>query len=321
MIKRVTFLGTLAGFGFLVGVISGSLSGAIAAEPHSENHANPSTPSVQFRRIEQPLSNKVAVTMGGLGLIGLELWWLLFSKPKSQKATAIGEIQEVTVTVDGGYEPSYIVVKAGQPVRLNFYRKDPSSCLEEIKLPDLHIAKELPLNQTTTIEFTPDRPGKYEFACGMNMFRGEIQVEEAASPPVESPEAVRMLEVSVTLSPDSRVPDRSASLTLESEIQKIAIHVNQGYSPNRIIVKAGQPVQLKFWRENPSHCLDQVLIPDFDVVADLPLNEVTTVELTPEVEGEYVFTCGMNMVRGVIEVQAANSSSPGSARRVQASNN
>lgn len=36
-----------------------------------------------FHRIEQPLANKAIVTIGGLGLIGLELWWFLYSKPKS----------------------------------------------------------------------------------------------------------------------------------------------------------------------------------------------------------------------------------------------
>jgi len=172
MLKKATFFGTLAGFGFLLG----AMSGAIAAEPHNE-HSTPQ--STQFQRIEQPLGNKIAVTLGGLGLIGLELWWFLLSKPKSRQATTTGGIQEVTVMVDGGYEPSQIVVQAGQPVRLNFDRKDPSSCLEEVRFPDLGIAKELPLNQTTAIEFTPDKPGKYEFTCGMNMFRGVVEVHSA----------------------------------------------------------------------------------------------------------------------------------------------
>ncbi|HEY9637224.1 MAG TPA: cupredoxin domain-containing protein [Coleofasciculaceae cyanobacterium] len=172
MLKKATFFGTLAGFGFLLGAISG----AIAAEPHNEHSTAQST---QFQRIEQPLGNKVAVTLGGLGLIGLELWWFLLSKPKSRQATTGGGIQEVTVTVDGGYKPSQIVVQAGQPVRLNFDRKDPSSCLEEVRFPDFRIAQELPLNQVTPIEFTPDKPGKYEFTCGMNMFRGVVEVQSA----------------------------------------------------------------------------------------------------------------------------------------------
>jgi plastocyanin domain-containing protein len=41
----------------------------------------------QLQRIQQPLWLKGAVTVGGLGLIGLELWWFL-NKPKLQKASA-----------------------------------------------------------------------------------------------------------------------------------------------------------------------------------------------------------------------------------------
>jgi plastocyanin domain-containing protein len=167
-LKKITFWGTLAGFGFLLGAISG----AIAAETGTHQS------TTQFQRIVQPIENRIAVTLGGLGLIGAELWWFVLSKPKSRRASTQGGVQEVTVTVDGGYEPSRIVVQAGQPVRLNFYRKDPSSCLEEVRLPDFRIAQQLGLNQNTPIEFTPDKPGRYEFACGMNMFRGVIEVQE-----------------------------------------------------------------------------------------------------------------------------------------------
>ena len=173
MIKRATFFGTLVGFGFLLGAISG----ALAAEMPAAHDMAPRSASTQFRRIDQPLANRVAVTLGGLGLMGLELWWFLLSKPKSQRVEAQGGIQEVTVTVDGGYDPSRIVVQAGQPVRLNFLRRDPSSCLEEVRLPDFHIAQSLTLNKVTAIEFTPTAPGNYEFACGMNMFRGVIEVK------------------------------------------------------------------------------------------------------------------------------------------------
>lgn len=36
----------------------------------------------QFQPVEQPLGLKVGVTLGGLALIGVELWWFLLSKPK-----------------------------------------------------------------------------------------------------------------------------------------------------------------------------------------------------------------------------------------------
>ncbi|WP_225894589.1 cupredoxin domain-containing protein [Leptolyngbya sp. O-77] len=160
----------------LIGTVS---SQAIAQEMHTEMQPSTTEKAEQFQRIEQPLWAKVAVTAGGLGLIGLELWWFLLSKPKSRKATTQGGVQEVTVMVDGGYEPSQIVVQVGQPVRLNFDRKDPSSCLEEVWFPDFRITQVLPLNQTTAIEFIPTQPGRYEFTCGMNMFRGVVEVQGA----------------------------------------------------------------------------------------------------------------------------------------------
>jgi plastocyanin domain-containing protein len=74
-------------------------------------------------------------------------------------------------------ENAVIVVQSGQLVRLNFLRKDPNSCLEKVLFPDFHIAQDLPLNQSVKIEFTPKVPGKYSFTCGMNMFRGKIEVQ------------------------------------------------------------------------------------------------------------------------------------------------
>lgn len=173
MINKAIIFNSIAALSILLGITSGRAVAQATHEgmPHlTEEHG-------EFQRIEQPLWAKGAVTAGGLGLIGLELWWFLLSKPKSRQATTQAGIQEVTVMVDGGYEPSQIIVQAGQPVRLNFDRKDPSSCLEEVRFPDFRIAQELPLNQVTPIEFTPDQPGKYEFTCGMNMFRGVVEVQ------------------------------------------------------------------------------------------------------------------------------------------------
>lgn len=161
--------GSLASLGIALGIASG-----VQATKMSVDHSNSTT---QFRSIEQPLGLKVGVTIGGLTLIGLELWWFLFNKAKGLQAESIQGIQELTITVDGGYEPATVVVKVGQLVRLNFLRRDPNSCLEKVLLPDFHIVRELPLNQVTAIEFTPEKPGRYPFTCGMNMFRGVVEVQ------------------------------------------------------------------------------------------------------------------------------------------------
>ncbi len=93
----------------------------------------------------------------------------------------------VEIIVDGGYSPATISVLKGQTTKINFLRKDPSSCLEEIVLSDFSakggpasgwkIHKFLPLNQKTTIEIKPEKSGEFPFSCGMNMFHGKIIVK------------------------------------------------------------------------------------------------------------------------------------------------
>lgn len=177
MLTKKAILSTIASLGFFFALVSGEA----VAQTTSEIPTTEKSQMTTFRTIEQPLWVKGTVTTVGLALIGLEIWWFVFSKAKPQKAKAYDGIQEVTITVDGGYEPSRVVVNALQPVRLNFLRRDPNSCLEQVVLSDFHIARQLDLNQVTTIEFTPEKPGQYTFACGMNMFRGVLEVKAAKS--------------------------------------------------------------------------------------------------------------------------------------------
>lgn len=65
--------------------LSLSLASGSFAPANHDDRALPLTG--QFQRLEQPLWAKVAVTSAGLGLIGLELWWFLLSKPNSAKTT------------------------------------------------------------------------------------------------------------------------------------------------------------------------------------------------------------------------------------------
>ena len=86
--------------------------------------------------------------------------------------------------------------------------------------------------------------------------------------------------------------------TTGAGVQEVEVTVRSSYIPDRIEVRAGQPVRIKFRRDEPNPCTDQVLFPDFGIVRDLQLGRETVVELTPPAPGEYAFHCGMNMVRG-----------------------
>lgn len=120
---------------------------------------------------------EVGVVVGGLALVLFILWY--FFGPRERVATAVTDtgVQEVKVTVKGGYAPDLIVVKEGQPVRLNFYRDETSSCSEQVVFGDFGIARDLPAFKTTPVEFTPEKAGEFTFACGMNMMRGKVVVE------------------------------------------------------------------------------------------------------------------------------------------------
>ena len=120
---------------------------------------------------------EIIVIIGGVGLIALTLWYFFGEREIVSAETNETGVQEIKVTVKGGYSPDVIVVKQGVPVRLNFYRDETSSCSEQVVFGDFGIAKDLPAFKTTPIEFTPDKSGEFTFACGMNMLRGKLIVQ------------------------------------------------------------------------------------------------------------------------------------------------
>jgi plastocyanin domain-containing protein len=158
-------------------LIAALIGTIIAIFPMGESEMPHSPTNKSFRQIEKPLPVKIVVVLGGLTLVGAELWWFLGRKQKQQQATPSNGVQEVLITVDGGYRPDRVVVVVNEPVRLSFYRLDRNSCLNEVLIPDFGISSRLPIGQTTTVEFLPTKAGEYTFTCGMRMFRGVIEVK------------------------------------------------------------------------------------------------------------------------------------------------
>ena len=124
-------------------------------------------------------ADRIAVTLAGLaGVAWVNWYFFLAGRGAAVAAEATGSgPQRVRIEVKGGYSPSVVRVRAGQPVKLEFYRDETSSCTEEVVLPDFGIRTYLPAHQTTSIRITP-AAGSYEFACGMGMVRGKIVAEE-----------------------------------------------------------------------------------------------------------------------------------------------
>src|SRR5262245_29766179 len=89
----------------------------------------------------------------------------------------------------------------------------------------------------------------------------------------------------------------------ERGMQEIDVKVKGGYSPSVIVVREGLPVRLNFYRDETSSCSEQIIFGDFGIARTLPPFKTTPIEFTPEKSGEFVFTCGMNMLRGRLVVQ------------------
>jgi len=122
---------------------------------------------------------EIAVTAGGVVLSAFIAWFFWFSPREVSLVGAVGSVQEVdvVVVVKGGYTPNVIVVQHGKPVRLKFLRQETSACSETVILGDFGKSAFLPPGQTVSIEFTPEKPGEYDFHCQMNMLRGKLIVE------------------------------------------------------------------------------------------------------------------------------------------------
>ncbi len=76
MLNKSQLLGHFVGLGLLLSITSALPATAATSAKIS------SVQSHKFPRIEQPLALKLGVTVGGVALIGLELWWFMLSHKK-----------------------------------------------------------------------------------------------------------------------------------------------------------------------------------------------------------------------------------------------
>ena len=91
---------------------------------------------------------------------------------------------------------------------------------------------------------------------------------------------------------------------VQAQSSVIEIRVADGvYMPSRIVARAGSPITVRFLREDPSPCAEKVIFEELGVTADLPIEQPREVTITPPEEGEYTFTCQMQMYRGTLVVK------------------
>ena len=102
-----------------------------------------------------------------------------FSGGISTSAKASDGFQEIDMKVTRyGWEPDTFVVKKGIPVKWNIEVEEVTYCNNELVFPAFGISQKFSENgEKITLEFTPDKKGKFPFTCWMGMISGMIIVE------------------------------------------------------------------------------------------------------------------------------------------------
>src|SRR5260370_22813199 len=166
-----------------------------ARSVHPADQAQEHPALVDGRRTNHPPRHRVlregvsvsqyVVTAVGLAAIVWVLWYFLFSKGSQPLAPTVAGVQEGRVLVKGGYTPDTIVVRAGEPVRLQVYRSDTADCSERVVFEDFGIDAALPAFQTTPVEFTPGEAGAFRLPLAMTILTALPLL--APTPPPQPP--------------------------------------------------------------------------------------------------------------------------------------
>jgi plastocyanin domain-containing protein len=111
----------------------------------------------------------------------------------------------------------------------------------------------------------------------------------APTPPAEQAE---------TVTGEAPAPAPAAG---EARVVQVTVD-GQGFHPDRIEARAGEPVTLAITRTTDETCGTEIVMPAMSIERKLPLNEQVEITLTPQEKGEIAFACGMDMLKGTIVV-------------------
>ncbi len=102
-----------------------------------------------------------------------------------------------------------------------------------------------------------------------------------------------------TLGQQKKAPAPAAANTQTAKVTVDA----KGFTPSSLELKANVPAKITFTRTSKDTCATAVVVPDYKINKELPLNKPVDVEFTPAKSGDVAFACGMSMFKGKIVVK------------------
>jgi plastocyanin domain-containing protein len=87
-------------------------------------------------------------------------------------------------------------------------------------------------------------------------------------------------------------------------VQKLTVKITErGFEAVSLTLRRGVQPRVTFPRTTERTCAKEVVLRDFGIKRDLPLNRPVVITLTPNTKGEFRLTCGLNMMRFKLIVQ------------------
>jgi plastocyanin domain-containing protein len=73
---------------------------------------------------------------------------------------------------------------------------------------------------------------------------------------------------------------------------------DKGFEPSSVKVKKDEPLKLIVTRKTDNTCAKEIVVKEYDIQKELPLNKPVEVEFTPTKAGKLRYGCSMGMMIG-----------------------
>ncbi|HKC87892.1 MAG TPA: efflux RND transporter periplasmic adaptor subunit [Blastocatellia bacterium] len=98
-------------------------------------------------------------------------------------------------------------------------------------------------------------------------------------------------------------PSQSSHRSL-GRTQTVTVTLTEkGYQPDSFKLRKGIPARITFVRKVEATCGAEIVLAEYNIKRELPLNQPVIVEFTPAKAGEFKFACGMDMIKGKLIVE------------------
>lgn len=78
----------------------------------------------------------------------------------------------------------------------------------------------------------------------------------------------------------------------------------KGFEPTPVTVKKGEPLRLHVTRTTDETCAKEMILPDYNIEKELPLNKAVDIDFTPTKAGKLKYGCSMGMmIAGILIVE------------------